>query len=160
VPTITKLNPDAVATLQGVSERQRIAARYDALLADFAANEWGDVLLEDGDDRAVVSRRLKAAAARRGLALRFRQRRDDRLRFQLIAPPKRAPAPPQAAPQERTPPAVSELPPLQPRTQREPTPSPKSRKAKATERYQDVLPRWMREGGVPPRPPRPRRRTR
>jgi hypothetical protein len=163
MPTITKLPPEAVAAATGVSERQRIVGQYDALLAGFAVGDWGDVLLEAGDERAVVSRRLKAAAARRDLTVRFRQRRDDRLRFQVVAASTTAALPgvPVApvetpAPLEETQPAPAAPQAPRPRERREPA------RRQTTQRYQDVLPRWMREGeqAPPPRPPRPKRRDR
>jgi hypothetical protein len=156
-----------VAAATGVSERQRIARQYDALLAGFEAGDWGDVLLEAGDERAVVSRRLKAAAARRDLAVRFRQRRDERLRFQVVAAPATAALPgvrvvpvetptplEETQPTPAAPPFASQAP--RPRERREPA------RRQTTQRYQDVLPRWMREGeqAPPPRPPRSRRRDR
>jgi hypothetical protein len=167
MPTVTKLVPDTVTFVRGVSERQRIAALYDALLADFAAGDWGDVLLEAGDERAVVSRRLKAAAARRDLAVHFRQRRDDRLRFQVVAAPAKVARP-------DVPVAHAEMP--DPLEDTQPVPvapplasqSPRSRERReparrqTTQRYQDVLPRWMRDGeqAPPHRPLRPKRRDR
>jgi hypothetical protein len=65
MPTITKLAPETTPTTRGPSERQHIATLYDALLAVFAAGDWGDVLLEAGDERAVVSRRLSSGRAAR-----------------------------------------------------------------------------------------------
>ncbi len=49
-----------------------VARAYDALLAGFAAGEWGHVELGTGERRVAVRARLQAAAKRRGLALRFR----------------------------------------------------------------------------------------
>jgi hypothetical protein len=164
MPTVTKLAPEAAGAGEGASERERIAEQYDAMLADFQEGDWGDVVLEAQDKRLTVRSRLKAAAARRGLGLRFRQRRDDRLRFQLVAvaEPASRPAPPRPeaeAPAQQTPSA-----PAQQRGEaakpRPPATPPPGRQRSATDRYKDVLPRWMREGQQPRRPAAPKRRTR
>ncbi|MFL5804993.1 MAG: hypothetical protein ACJ8CR_25030 [Roseiflexaceae bacterium] len=125
----------------------QVAQEYDAYLADFAIGDYGCAELHADERRAVVRTRLHAAAKRRSLALRFRPGPSRAMLFYVVAAPAVAPAPAPAADQRR-----DEV------ARRDPTPrrSPRRRQT-ATERYHEVLPRWMREGQPPGRRGRSKR---
>jgi len=140
MPSLRKLSAAEIAVLEQPTFglRAQVAREYDAYLADFAAGDHGRVELALGEQRAVVRARLHAAARRRGFALHFRPGPSAALIFYVVAAPTMvAPAPAPAADQRRDEAA-----------RREPTPrrSPRQRGSSA-ERYHEVLPRWMREGG-------------
>jgi hypothetical protein len=141
MPSFRKLSPVEVAALdhQPVGARAEIAREYDAYLAAFVVGDYGRAALLDGEHRAVVRRRLHAAARRRGLALRFRSGPGP-LTFQ-VAPAVAINATPPREIVATTPlaaPTADSRPPRAPR--------PPRRRQTATERYHDVLPRWMRTG--------------
>ena len=154
MPTFRKLDPVEVELKPlPLSKRSQVAQEYNAYLDGFAAGDYGRAELFDGERRALVRQRLRAAARRRGLALRFRSGPGP-LTFHVTAAPEMSPPPPQAP--------VEAAPVIAPvtdgRFQRPPRPP---RRQTATERYHDVLPRWMRAGrqgsrpnGTPKRRPR------
>jgi len=155
MPSFRKVSPAEIAALDQppIGARAEIARAYDAYLVDFAAGDSGRAELVDGERRAVVRRRLQAAARRRGLALRFRSGPGP-LTFHVAAAPEISATPPQeplaAAPVVA--PAADVRPPRPPR--------PPRRRQTAAERYHDVLPRWMREGPPSDRRGGDKRRTR
>jgi hypothetical protein len=57
---------------------------YDSILADFAAGDYGEATLDEGDNRLIMRNRMKAAASRRGVAINFRRTQGDLLRFQVV----------------------------------------------------------------------------
>jgi len=136
MPRFRKLSAAEIAALEQPTPgaRAQIAQEYDAYLAGFAAGDYGSAELHDGERRDVVRTRLHAAARRRNLALHFRPGPGAAMIFHVVAPP--AVAAPLVGAQRDDP------------RRREPTPrrSP-PRRASAAERYREVLPRWMREGG-------------
>jgi hypothetical protein len=156
MPAFRKLSPAEVATLDqpAIGTRAAITRAYDAYLADFVIGDYGRAEMAAGERRAVVRRRLHAAAQRRGLALRFRSGPGP-LTFHVTAAPAISATPSQeivAAAPVTTPEADQRL-------QRPPRPP--RRRQTAVERYHDVLPRWMRaeqQGGrqnsTPKRRPR------
>lgn len=89
MPTIRKLTPEDIEAIRRkgkpVSDRQQVAAEYDAYLADLVPGDYAEVQLVDGENRATVAARLKAAGQRRGLRLRFARASSDRLRFEVVA---------------------------------------------------------------------------
>lgn len=87
MPVVRKLSDDEVRTLgtKPLGERGRVAAEYDTYLLDFAPGDYGEVQLDDGDNRLTIRNRLQAAAARRDLTLSFRRTIGPRLRFQIVA---------------------------------------------------------------------------
>jgi len=95
MPSVRKLPPEEIQHAQGkgTSQRQRVAVQYDALLADFAAGDWGDAFLDESENRVTVRARLVAAALRRGLRLSFKRAQDGRLRFEVGPAADGAPAP-------------------------------------------------------------------
>lgn len=88
MPTLKKVAPEEVQTWEsngkGTGARREIESAYDGYLADFVPYEWGRADLEDGDVKANVRNRLKAAALRRGLGIEFRRTRDNAVIFQLV----------------------------------------------------------------------------
>jgi hypothetical protein len=135
MPRFRKLSPVEVLAQDqpAPGPRAHVAREYDDYLAGFAIGDYGRAELHDGERRDMVRTRLHAAARRRGLALRFRPGPGATMIFCVIAP---APAP-------------TEVPVGAPLVgaRRDPTPrrSPRRRQT-ATERYHEVLPRWMRGG--------------
>jgi hypothetical protein len=156
MPSFRKLRPDEIAALDqpAIDTSAEITRAYDAYLADFALGDYGRAELVDGERRAVVRRRLHAAAQRRGLALRFRSGPGP-LTFHVTAAPAISATPSQ----EIVAVAPVTTPVADQRLQRPPRPP--RRRQTAVERYHDVLPRWMRAGqqggrqnGTPKRRPR------
>jgi hypothetical protein len=137
MPSFRKLSAAETAVLAqpSIGARAELAREYDAYIADFAIGDYGRAELHEGERRAIVRRRLHAAADRRGLALRFRSGRGP-LTFRVAAAPLISATPSQES-FEATPVAEG-------RSQRPPRPM-RGRQS-AAERYQAVLPRWMREG--------------
>jgi hypothetical protein len=134
--------------------RALVAHEYDAYLADFAAGDYGRVELAESEPRNIVRGRLRAAAGRRGLALRFRRGPRAALIFHVEAAPPLVsrPALPLAAAANQWGNGAA---------QREPAPSRLARRSQsAAERYHNLLPRWMREGQHMRRPGRSKRRAR
>jgi hypothetical protein len=149
MPSLRKLSETEIAALEQPTPGSRAqgAEKYDAYLAGFVIGDYGYVELHEGERRGVVRARLRAAAKRRGLALRFRPGPGATMIFYVVAPASVvAPALAPVADQRRDEVA---RPALTPR-----------RRQTAAERYHEVLPRWMREGGQGGRRPRSKRRGR
>lgn len=87
MPVVRKLSGDEVRTLETkpLGERGRVVAEYDTYLLDFAQGDYGEVQLDEGDNRLTIRNRLQAAAARRQLALSFRRTTGPKIRFQIVA---------------------------------------------------------------------------
>ena len=115
---------------------------YDALLAGFAAGEWGHVELGEGEARTTVRARLQAAAKRRSLALRFRPGPGPMIFCVEQATPSTSLAAASLASKPAPPPPTPEPPAAQP-TRAQPRPR---AERKAAGRYDNVLPKWMHEG--------------
>ena len=144
MPRFRKFSPTEIAALElpALGARARVAREYDTYVADFAAGDYGRAELAADEQRKVVRGRLQAAARRRGLALRFRPGPNAALIFRVeVASPVDRPVLPPAAEtdQRRNGP-----------TRSDPAPSrPPRRRQTPTERYQTMLPRWMRERQQP-----------
>lgn len=113
---------------------------YDAFLANFVRGEYGRVDLDVGEVRAEVRRQLQAAAGQRGLAPRFRPDRGP-LIFRVEVAPAIVVAPKPTEPVVVKAALVLD----HASTQREPALR-RPREERRVVRYDDVLPRWMREG--------------
>ena len=98
MPSVRKLSADEVWALEnkGKGQRKLIEEQYDAILSDYAEGEYGEAVLEPGENRLTVRNRLKAAARRRNLAIDFRRTKEDLLRFQVVPPSTPEPAAPEA----------------------------------------------------------------
>jgi len=135
----------AVFDQPSLGPRAQVAQEYDAYLAGFAAGDYGQAALIDSERRAVVRRRLQAAARRRGLALRFRSGPGPLTFHVAAAPAISAPPPQEIVAVGRVTTSVAD--------QRLPRPPrPPRRRQTAAERYHDMLPRWMRAGQQGSRP--------
>lgn len=153
MPSLRKLSKAEIAALEQPmpSPRAQVAQEYDTYLASFAIGDYGRVELHNDERRTVVRTRLHAAARRRGLALRFRPGPGAAMIFYVEAAPAQvAPALLPAVDQRR-----NEVARRDPRPRRSPR-----RRQTATERYQEVLPRWMRTGGQGDRRTGSKRRAR
>lgn len=86
MPSMRKLSADEVREIEnkGKGQRKLIEEQYDAFLSDYAAGDYGEAMLEPGENRLTVRNRLKAAARRRSLAIDFRRTKEDLLRFQVV----------------------------------------------------------------------------
>lgn len=105
MPNVRKLSQDEVRVIEnkGKGQRKIIEEQYDDILGEYALGDYGEAVLEPGENRLTVRNRLKSAARRRGLAIDFRRTKDDLLRFQItdIAQPDQVDAPEPAAPKTR-----------------------------------------------------------
>jgi hypothetical protein len=104
MPNVRKLNADEVRALEnkGKGQRKLVEEQYDAIIGDYSAGDYGEAVLEPGENRLTVRNRLKAAARRQNLAIDFRRTKEDLLRFQVVAAPATPePAAPAAAPKTR-----------------------------------------------------------
>jgi len=139
MPTLRKLSAPEIAALEQPTPGPRalLAQEYDAYVAYFLAGEYGRVDLEVGERRAVVRARLHVAARRRGLALRFRPGPGPALIFHMEAAP---------APRPVRLPAKATQSPSGVASGRAASLRSSQRRQSSTERYSDVLPRWMRQG--------------
>ncbi len=147
MPAFRKMSPAEIAVFDqpSLGPRAQVAQEYDAYLAGFAAGDYGQAALIDSERRAVVRRRLQAAARRRGLALRFRSGPGP-LTFHVMVAPEIHP--PQPLPSIQAAPVTAPV--TDGRLQRPPRPP--RRRQTAAERYHDMLPRWMRAGQQGSRP--------
>jgi hypothetical protein len=89
MPSVRKLSADEVWALEnkGKGQRKLIEEQYDAIISDYSKGDYGEAVLEPGENRLTVRNRLKAAARRRNLAIDFRRTKEDLLRFQVVAAP-------------------------------------------------------------------------
>jgi hypothetical protein len=87
MPQVRKLSPAEVETLEYKPKGQRklVEEQYDAVLSDYEIGDYGEALLESGDNRLTVRNRLRAAADRRGVGIDFRRTSGDLLRFKIVA---------------------------------------------------------------------------
>jgi hypothetical protein len=149
MPSFRKLSAAEVAVLDlsALGARAQVAQTYDAELADFSIGDYGQVELQEGEPRAVVRQCLQAAALRRGFVLRFRSG-PGLLTFRVDVGPVQDSSVPAQEPvaavivaptfARHTPPA-GKAPLVVAQSSRPPR-----RRQSATERYHEMLPRWMR----------------
>lgn len=159
MPYLRKFSAAEVAALEQprLGKRAELARVYDDYLSGFAVGDYGEVELAPDERRALVRRRLHAAASRRGLALRFRSGPREALIFRVTAPQQRARQASSGLVQQAPAPRA-EVPPSEPlgqATRRRPRPH-----QTASERYQTMLPRWMRGKESGSRQEREKRRRR
>jgi hypothetical protein len=86
MPNFRKLDPAEVQTIEnkGKGERRLTAELYDSILADYEVGDYGEAVLDEGENRLTVRNPMKAAATRRGIDINFRRTTGDLLRFQII----------------------------------------------------------------------------
>src|SRR6266545_7228497 len=86
MPNFRKLDPEEVKAQvdKGKGQRKLIEELYDSILADYDVGDYGEAVLDEGENRLTVRNRMKAAATRRGIAINFRRTTGDIIRFQII----------------------------------------------------------------------------
>ena len=86
MPQVRKLAPEEVQTLlnKGKGQRKLTEELYDAILSEYEVGNYGEALLDDGENRLTVRNRLRAAATRRGIGIDFRRTQGDLIRFQIV----------------------------------------------------------------------------
>ena len=67
MPNVRKLSADEVRTLEnkGKGQRKLVEEQYDAIISDYLAGDFGEAMLEPGENRLTVRNRLKAALSLR-----------------------------------------------------------------------------------------------
>jgi hypothetical protein len=109
MPQVRKLAPEEIQEIQnkGKGQRKIVEEQYDAILSDYAVGDYGEAVLDEGENRLTVRNRMKAAAMRRGIGVEFRRTQGDLLRFQIVEHTNGAPKPSRkaAAPEPPPPPA-------------------------------------------------------
>jgi hypothetical protein len=88
MPNFRKLDPTEVQVIEnkGIGLRKQTEKLYDSILADYEVGEYGEAVLDEGENRLTVRNRMKAAATRRGIALDFRRTQGDLIRFKVVEP--------------------------------------------------------------------------
>jgi len=86
MPQVRKLDPSEVQTIEnkGIGLRKQTEKLYDSILADYEVGDYGEAVLDEGENRLTVRNRMKAAATRRGLGINFRRTSGDLIRFQIV----------------------------------------------------------------------------
>lgn len=85
-PMVRKYTVEEVVGLERSQpgRHQLVNAEYDGYLAAFEPGTWGEAELVDGEDKATVRRRLKAAGKRRGWNIKFHRTRDNTVMFKIV----------------------------------------------------------------------------
>ena len=88
MPQVRKLAPEEVQTIQnkGKGERKLTEELYDSILSEYEVGDYGEAVLDEGENRLTVRNRMKAAAGRRSLGINFRRTTGDLIRFQIVSP--------------------------------------------------------------------------
>ena len=86
MPQVRKLGPEEVKNLEnkGKGQRKLTEEQYNAFLSDYEVGDYGEALLDEGENRLTVRNRLKAAAGRRNIGIEFRRTQGDIIRFRII----------------------------------------------------------------------------
>ncbi len=66
------------------SSRLAKQAEYEALMADYSAGDYGELLLDEGETKLTVKKNIKQALERRGLSVKWY--RGKNAKFQVIDP--------------------------------------------------------------------------
>ena len=85
MPQVRKLAPEEIQVTQdkGKGTRKITEELYDSILSDYEVGEYGEAVLDEGENRLTVRNRMKAAAGRRSLGINFRRTSGDLIRFQI-----------------------------------------------------------------------------
>jgi hypothetical protein len=83
VPQVRKLAQDEVEAIvnKGKGLRKRTEEQYDRALADFTVGDYGEIIPDPEENRLTARNRLKAAAGRRNVALKFLRTTGEAMRF-------------------------------------------------------------------------------
>src|SRR5829696_1717922 len=86
MPQVRKLDPSEIQTIEnkGKGTRKITELQYDSILADYEVGEYGEAVLDEGENRLTVRNRLKASATRRSVGINFRRTSGDMIRFQIV----------------------------------------------------------------------------
>jgi hypothetical protein len=86
MPQVRKLAPEEVQTIEnkGKSTRKLTEELYDSILSEYEVGDYGEAMLDDGENRLTVRNRLKGAAGRRSIGINFRRTQGDFIRFQIV----------------------------------------------------------------------------
>jgi hypothetical protein len=86
MPAFRKLEPAEVQAIEnkGKGTRKLIEEQYDAFLADYAVGDYGEAVLDEGENRLTIRNRMKAAASRRGVGIEFRRTTGNIIRFKIV----------------------------------------------------------------------------
>ncbi len=86
MPQVRKLAPEEVQDIQnkGKGQRKLVEEQYDAILSDYAVGEYGEAMLDEGENRLTIRNRMKAAAGRRNIGIDFKRTSGDILRFKIL----------------------------------------------------------------------------
>lgn len=86
MPQMRKLAAEEVQALEnkGKGQRKLIEEQYDAILGEYAIGDYGEAMLDPGENRLTVRNRLRAAAGRRQFGIHFKRTSGDLVRFQII----------------------------------------------------------------------------
>ena len=86
MPQVRKLAPEEVQTIEnkGKGTRKLTEELYDSILSDYEVGDYGEAVLDEGENRLTVRNRLKAAAGRRSVGVEFRRTNGDLIRFRII----------------------------------------------------------------------------
>jgi hypothetical protein len=87
MPTVRKLMPEEVETIQnkGKGQRKLTEEQYDRFLAEYDVGDYGEAVLDEDEKRLTVRSRFKAAASRRGLGLQFNRTIGNLMRFKVVS---------------------------------------------------------------------------
>jgi hypothetical protein len=83
MPQVRKLAPEEVQAIENKAKglRRLTEEQYDRALADFNLGDYGEIIPDPEENRLTARNRLKAAAGRRNLTLKFLRTTGDAMRF-------------------------------------------------------------------------------
>ena len=86
MPSVRKLTNQEVDQInnKGKGQRELVEEAYDTILSEYEPGNYGEAMLEAGENRLTVRNRLKAAAGRRGFDIDFKRTGGDIIRFQIV----------------------------------------------------------------------------
>ena len=96
MPKSQKLDKETVAELFDV------LAEYKEFLATIPEGLGGEIVLDEGDDKAVVKNRLIAAAKETNIRLEFARTKEDTIRFRVLPANEPEPVKKTRKPREKT----------------------------------------------------------
>jgi DNA (cytosine-5)-methyltransferase 1 len=84
-PVVAFFEGNASAGRKALGQRKATEVEYNRYLADFVPGDYGEVVLNEGEKRLTIQKRLKAAASRHDppLTLAFQRTRGNVLRFHI-----------------------------------------------------------------------------
>jgi hypothetical protein len=87
MPKVRKLTTDEVQRIEnkGTGQRKLTEELYDNILSEYDVGNYGEAILDEGENRLTVRNRLKAAAGRRNIGIEFRRTTGDLIRFKIAA---------------------------------------------------------------------------